>query len=87
MKHTPGSWYEQINDNGDGQDPRKVVASHFLNPNVRVTVCDGILNIDDARLIAAAPDLLAALEALVQKNTDSPEHLAAQAAIAKAKGE
>lgn len=37
-------------------------------------------------LVAAAPDLLAALVALVERGTDSPEHRAAEAAIARAKG-
>ena len=39
-----------------------------------------------ARLIAAAPDLLEALKALVERGTDSPEHRAAEAAISKAQG-
>lgn len=38
----------------------------------------------NARLIAAAPELLAALKTLVELGTDSPEHQAAERAIAKA---
>lgn len=41
---------------------------------------------EHAQLFAAAPDLLAALQALVERGTDSPEHMAAEAAIAKATG-
>lgn len=46
---------------------------------------------DNARLIAAAPDLLAALEALHHRyvlaiGNEGPEAIAARAAIAKAKG-
>lgn len=41
----------------------------------------------NARLIAAALDLLEALKALVERGTDSPEHRAAEAAIAKATGD
>lgn len=41
----------------------------------------------NARLMAAAPDLLEALKALVEHGTDSPQHLAAEAAIAKAEGQ
>lgn len=37
-------------------------------------------------LSGQAADLLASLEALVEHNTDSPEHRAAEAAIAKARG-
>ncbi len=39
----------------------------------------------NARLIAAAPELLEALQALVEHGTDSPGHLAAEAAIRKAR--
>lgn len=43
----------------------------------------------NARLIAAAPDLLEAIESLVGLNLgrSEPEYLAAQAAIAKARGQ
>ncbi len=44
-------------------------------------------NSANARLLAAAPDLLAALIDLVERGTDSPEHVAAERAIARATGE
>jgi len=44
------------------------------------------VSLEMARLVAAAPDMLAALIALVERGTDSPEHCAAEAAIARAMG-
>jgi hypothetical protein len=88
--HTPGPWTVKndpvapervVVDMGDG-----IVAVHPFK--------DWKSNADRARLIAAAPDLLAALESLVveplragQTNWDwYDRHKAAYAAIAKARG-
>lgn len=85
-QHTPGPWYSSR------QSPDAIqglVISEASGVNVAVTY-----NPKDARLIAAAPELLAALERardhLIMsgtKCTDAPEALAqARAAIAAAKG-
>lgn len=47
---------------------------------------EGETRIANANLLAAAPDLLAALKGIVERGTDSPVHQAAEAAIAKAEG-
>lgn len=93
--HTPGPW---VRDSGSGfgcdvraKNGRKVAATWGINngdphrPAYRAE-CDA-----NARLIAAAPDLLEALEGMVAEfgihcDSDSPLG-AACAAIAKAKGE
>ena len=68
---------------------------------VPVAVCTGLKGEDRARLIAAAPDLLAALEGMIRSHAptinglckicrhygDDCEANAARAAIAKARGE
>ncbi len=83
--HTPGPWdfeaepgYGVYVGNDDGN------VAEVLCDQVRITDPIAIAN---ARLIAAAPDLLEALEALVERGTDSPLHQAAERAIANAKGE
>lgn len=90
MKHTPGPWHV-------GKSLRIIGAN-----SQRVAVCDdneATPGMDNARLIAAAPDLLAALESTV-KEIERLRHYTsgmdaqraytiaenASAAIAKAKG-
>ena len=81
-KHTPGPWMV------DGTEIRGE-AQHASQ-----RICDMApgFSDEDARLIAAAPDLLEALQALTKLyDTDEgcralPEYLAARAAIAKATG-
>ena len=46
---------------------------------------DGAL-VEIGRLAALVAELLAALVGIVERGTDSPQHLAAEAAIAKAQG-
>lgn len=91
MSHTPGPWRATQKDHGlviDGPTPRQ----DDYAP--RWCVCETISNEPEdesnASLIAAAPDLLAALKALFNtglvREFDSPEEKAAHAAIAKAEG-
>ena len=85
-KHTPG-WYIRYDTISALQDHSPTMAAAI---DGNAPICDYHEN---ARLIAAAPDLLAALEAalgrLVFFGTDQLEPFRAQcrAAIAKAKGE
>lgn len=75
--HTPGPWVAQ------GHIVRAVVDGR------EVPVSQGF-TLEDARLIAAAPDLLACLAACVaamdEVDRDMPVGIAARAAIAKAAG-
>jgi hypothetical protein len=85
-KHTPGPW-----TNINGTNVRSADGT---------TVCKGILTESNARLIAAAPDLLAALQTFSWTATEHPPCFcppkngrmhtdqcdAARAAIAKATG-
>lgn len=81
-KATPGPW--EVATSRD-------VWSAVIAPGV-ATICMEIENDADARLIAAAPDLLAALKWYVEHDdTDESEYYmagqnAARAAIAKAEG-
>ena len=90
MKHTPGPW--SVN----------VIGQHWNNKSLKhieVTfgqdgecICDTVYNPSDANLIAAAPDLLEALQNMVtayeyEASIDNPALLAARAAISKALGE
>jgi hypothetical protein len=97
MSHTPGPWNTngaskasnfgdwtarvRANDHGP-VTVAKVLAGNGSNDTKEIAEAN-------ARLIAAAPELLAALESLVGKAwvRDTPEHLAAEAAIKKARGE
>lgn len=81
-KHTPGPWEVQN-------------MTVFNSGCMFVANCDGLGDVDrmeisraNARLIAAAPDLLAALKVLVDNGGIGPEQMFrdARAAIAKAEG-
>jgi hypothetical protein len=89
-KHTPGPWGYHVTVDGDA-----IVAGGGKIRVAEALVRD-VSHEDEranARLIAAAPDLLAALEALARSFSAvayaawTPEMHAAVAAIAKAKGE
>lgn len=86
MKHTPGPW--SVN----------VIGQHWNNKSLKhieVTfgqdgecICDTVYNPSDAKLISAAPDLLAALQAVVRvADRQTDEFDMARAAISKALGE
>jgi len=66
--------------------PWQVVGSNVYGNNLRALLP---MNAADARLIAAAPDLLEALEDLLGWQTLAPDDVvaAARAATAKARGE
>lgn len=92
MTHTPGPWQHEYHD-GRGE-------GYILGPDGQAVVIGGrsdwgvmrgVLAPDDARLIAAAPDLLEALTSILSEwhvrgdgRVDSATADAALAAIAKA---
>ncbi len=61
-KHTPGPWSVVA----FGQPPIFEIESEDAN------ICQGVFMEEDARLIAAAPDLLAACRAVVGQLSPSP---------------
>ena len=80
--HTPGPWYLMP----DGQD-----YYHIFSPNGPVVASMGVKSAGDACLLAAAPDMLAALKAALPKIEASDDWAIGQglvnqirAAIAKA---
>jgi hypothetical protein len=92
-RHTPGPWKEDAwvgtdpYDDPDG--PFVEVGNVRWSPN-KVDVPAAIEQTANARLIAAAPELLEACEGLLNalpSATTHPAIKAARAAIAKAKGE
>lgn len=92
MKHTPGPWIVDPDMRGLGNLPVAGVRS-FDGISIANCGTDGHAN---ARLIAAAPDLLAALQQMMREyeclRFEQPERwpdaaTAARAAIAKATGE
>jgi hypothetical protein len=83
-KHTPGPWSERIRNDLDATIQG---AGGEIVAFVNLIHCDGFGN-DNTRLIAAAPDLLAALKRLLDPGF-SGRHSAeqqARAALAKAEG-
>lgn len=83
IKHTPGPWLVS-----------KPSGNYIEAPAVRGSIVALTFSATpaDAHLVAAAPDLLEALEALARKHRNfeqvsAADVLAAEAAIAKAKGE
>ena len=87
-QHTPGPWYI------DCQNESAAIGYRAIVDGDGYTVCSpSPMGQANARLIAAAPDLLAALRlcerALEERDAEAEEHAAkaARAAIAKATGE
>ena len=88
-KHTPGPWNLYPNNASDW-----VVRKMFPNGQESHEIARCQSGMDNARLIAAAPDLLEALQAMLEQFTKTPSTLKdsearckAHAAIAKAMGE
>lgn len=87
MTHTPGPWRIET---GGGSDPTSHVYADDPNGCAAdgdlVTIADLIENEANARLIAAAPDLLAACKKMRQIASAQFGLNEANAAIAKAEG-
>ncbi len=87
MPHTPGPWH------WDGYELLRAPSESVTDIVLDISVEGACPSVDDARLIAAAPELLAALKALVMAD-DAAEDTsslgdalaAAEDAIAKAEG-
>lgn len=94
-KHTPGAWKVSENKTRSGCaakvvsiDKGYVVAEAFSSPSANIKYKDLWGEAEaNARLIAAAPELMVALEGLLSSPNSNLHHNVARAAIAKAKGE
>jgi len=92
-KHAPGPWTCRANPEPDGRIAYWIDGPDWMGNEGGAPIADvrdlGARSEAYARLIAAAPDLLAALDALVNCNPDDAGPLLndARAAIAKATGE
>lgn len=100
-KHTPGPWTWRNEPYDNGKPYTTIEAGDgFHGRNDRGFCLEGIISEANVRLIASAPELLAALEAMMQRAEWAPSGdntrfvspasevaKAARAAIAKAKGE
>jgi len=102
VKHTPGPWKVIENGRGNyqhgiGTDNRAPIQAMIAYVDVASKLTDKNSRMANARLIAAAPDLLAAADLFVQfrdglgkvgsKVSIADVGVAMQRAIAKAKGE
>ena len=90
-KHTPGPWRLAISGEGDiGYDESDIayVESEDVEGNGLYVIarCNGPDRNGNAALIAAAPDLLAALKQCFRDPNHYKSHDMAKAAIAKAEG-
>jgi hypothetical protein len=88
VQHTPGPWNMFTEDD---EGPGKLPGTYTVDGPSLDWIAQGINDEANARLIAAAPDLLAALERLIDSPPLSdyvtPEIDAALVAITKARGE
>ena len=84
-KHTPGPW-SLYDDSNDGKTNRiEIVAIGKTIAHIYHSVKEE--DLPNARMIAAAPELLAALERIAELSYDSEATRVAREAIAKARGE
>lgn len=65
--HTPGPWTIQPEPNGDGSGQEW---DEYAVYSTGRSICSGILTIADAHVVAAGPDLLAALKGLTDVGND-----------------
>lgn len=98
IKHTPGPWVVDGNDISPADNDRLGICSVQPVDDVRGGWRYGEQTFANGHLIAAAPDLLEALELILEARTqekhmwnakpgESPLHDRCRAAIAKARGE
>ena len=72
-KHTQGPW-EPARQGGDGSGTIRVRQAKPIHPDAEwLWVARDVRTVDDARLIAAAPELLAALVAIVANAELAPD--------------
>lgn len=92
MKHTQGQWDVGYRFRSDGtKEPDRIISESGL------TICEGFAwnqnAVADSNLIAAAPELLEALELFIEEQCEQRPHEhsnalgVARAILAKAKGE
>jgi hypothetical protein len=90
-KHTPGPWHIEREDSPDAEWSRRfptIIADEYEVVGNEGFYGDLETDMANARLIAAAPDLLEALEFVIRGVPDTWEGVQkARAAIAKATGE
>ena len=69
-KHTPGPWFVETIARLSGREVTQVSA--FSEDGNRILCCEvnSFNNIEDARLIAAAPDLLRALQNIIDSTDE-----------------
>ncbi len=83
-KHTPGPWFYQVDLEG------RYYVGHTFNPRGQPELWRGTHTREDAALVAAAPDLLAACKAALERIDGMNESMGVvdelRAAIAKAEG-
>lgn len=89
-KHTPEPWHWEEDEFGNYC--AIVGNGHVLCEATQYETESPFINISvpDARLIAAAPELLASLQELLELHIahhNNPAHVSARAAIAKARGQ
>lgn len=91
-KHTPGPW--SVGRHIGSRSDVRLIHKDAGDKGRGIPIIEVVVSIDDARLIAAAPDLLESLQSVVSW-MDAPDESAfsdsalskARAAIAKATGE
>ncbi len=87
-KFTPGPWETRSEDDDYSIRQKGSTIKYGRGISSYVQIAEGISSKENARLIAAAPELLEALQGVIKvADRDTDEFVAARAAIAKALGE
>lgn len=92
MAHTPGPWERigSMDEDGECRVRQTSSVKHGAGFYSEITICEEVQRVDDARLIAAAPELLAELQYVANMITADEAELISYrriaAVIAKATG-